>query len=68
MCLSHLGGEVEAEQGQRALPWGGEVHLGGVLSSKKVAQSLVVGDRREFGSRRPLFVWGWMAELVWKCC
>lgn len=23
VCLPHLGGEVEAEQGQRALPWGG---------------------------------------------
>lgn len=23
-CLPHVGGEVEAERGQRALPWGGE--------------------------------------------
>lgn len=41
--LPHVGGEVEAEQGQRALPWGGEG--GGCLVTSFYPKRVSQGQR-----------------------
>lgn len=57
VCLSHLGGEVEAEQAQRALPSGegGNTH-GDVLPFKGDVPGQVAGGGEECGARMPLLV------------
>lgn len=45
MCLSYLGGDVEAEQSQSLVIGGDECIPGDVLPSKEVALRQAVGDR-----------------------